>query len=232
MALAIENPQGTAHFRGDPDPFPVLVENGDAGAGVHQHIIDDLVAVGIDEVGHIRGFGGVDQHLAPGRHPHALGLHANGNLVDDFLVDDVGHGDHVVILVSYIEGAAIGMEDEELRVRPRRKVVFNFQRLGVENRDAVVVTGADENFRSIRVHDNSAGTLAHLHSLHHFQLVEINDGDGIVLFVGDIGRSGLRPGHRQGGQTEGSQDTGPRQHSSHSHTRFHSALRFWWPSYG
>ena len=54
-----------------------LLEFREARALVDEDVVDDLVARGVDEVGHVGGLGGVDQHLPVRADAHALGLDAH-----------------------------------------------------------------------------------------------------------------------------------------------------------
>ena len=99
----------------------VFGELGEAGPAVDQDIVGDLVGRGVDEMRHIGGFGGVDQHLAVGADAHAFRLYPDRDLGEHRTLLDVDHGHQVVVLVGDEERVPAGMKDEKLRVGSARQ---------------------------------------------------------------------------------------------------------------
>ena len=85
------------------------------------------------------------------------------------------------------------MQDEQLRIRPRRQGLHEFQGLGVVDLHVVVVAGADHQPFGVLRQDDAARALADLDGLDHLELVAVDDADRVVLLVRDVDRVGARP---------------------------------------
>ena len=143
-------------------------------------------------MGHIRRFGGVDQHLSVRAQRHALRLDADRNLLDRFARRDIHHGDEIIILVRGVEQLSVRAQDEQLGVGARLEIADDGQGLGVEDLNGVIVAGADEQFRAVLAQRDAARAPADLHRIDDGELVGVDDRDRIALFIRDIGRR--RPG--------------------------------------
>ena len=113
---AVDHADCAADLRRYPDMLAVGGEFRDARAAVHQDVADDLAGVGVDEVGHVGGFGGVDQQFAVRADAHAFRLDADFDLVQHLLGADVQHRHHVVVLVGDIQVMAVGMQRQQFRI--------------------------------------------------------------------------------------------------------------------
>src|SRR3546814_1871115 len=96
-AVRIDDADRAADLGGHPHLCPVVGILGDARALVDQHVALDLESLGVDEVRHVGGFGGVHDGLAVGADAHALGLDADRNLRDGGTALEVYHGHQVVV---------------------------------------------------------------------------------------------------------------------------------------
>ena len=100
---------------------------------------------------------------------------------------DVDDRDEVVVFVGDVEPIAVGMQDQELRIGPRRQSFDVFERLCVVNFHVVVVAGADDDPLAVIRHNDAAWALADLGGLDDFQLFGVDNRDGVVLLVGHVG---------------------------------------------
>ena len=186
--LVVDDADSAADLGTDPHLRIVALEFGEARALVDQDIVDDFVARRIDKMGHVGGLGGVDQHLAIGTDPHALGLDADGNFAEHRFRRHVDDGDEIVVFIGDVECFAIGAQNQELGVGTGRKRAYALVGRGVDHFDGIVVAGADQYKLAVAGNGDAARTLADFHRLHGFHGGGIDDGDGVVFFIGDIDR--------------------------------------------
>ena len=171
--------------RAHPDLGVVAGPLGEARALVDQHVVGDLVRVGVDEVGHVGGLGGVDHPLAVVADPHALRLDADRDLGQHLAAGDVDHRDHVVVLVGDVDQRAVRREVHQLGVGPRRQRADDLVRGGVHDLDRVVVGGADVELLAVGAQDDAARPVADRDGRRHLELVAVDDRDRVALLVGD-----------------------------------------------
>jgi hypothetical protein len=62
----------------------------------------------------------------------------------------------------------------------------DFELLGVDHVDDVAVAGRDIDFGAVRTGDDAAGTPCGGYGLDHLERLAVDNGDGVVLFIGDI----------------------------------------------
>jgi hypothetical protein len=139
----VDDADRAADLRGHPNLPAVRGELGRAGALIHQDVGDRFAGGEVDEMGHVGGFGGVDQPFAVRADPHPLRLHPDLNLGDLGPVLDIDDGHHVVVFVGHIEKTPLRTQGQELEVRARGQGMGNLVGGQVQDLDMVRVAGAD-----------------------------------------------------------------------------------------
>ncbi len=191
MGRRIDDAHGAADFRGDPQRLAVRGKLGDARPRVDKDIVRHLEGRGVDEMRHVGGFGGVDEHLAVGADAHAFRLDAYGHLGQNRVLLHVEHRDHVVVLVGDIERIAHRVEDEELRIGSAAQAAKHLARRRVDDLDGVVVAGAEIEKLAVLRDRDAAWPAADLPGRDDFELFGIDHRYGVVLLVRDVDLVGV-----------------------------------------
>src|SRR4051812_12712084 len=143
LLRSVDHADCAADLRRYPDLLAVGGEFGHARAAVHQDIADDLAGVGVDEVGHVGGFGSIHQQFAVRADAHAFRFNADFDLVQDLPGADIQHRHHVVVLVGDIQVLTVGVQRQQFRIGAGGQAVDHFAGGKVDHVDAVVVPDAD-----------------------------------------------------------------------------------------
>src|SRR5271163_1222009 len=190
----IDDRQLSADLRGHPKLRSVRLIGGKSGTRTQQHVGDDLVALGVDEMRHARRLRRAYQHARVGADRHSLGLDSYGNLAQRQPFVDVDDRHHRVVFIGDVQPLPGGIERELLGVRTRWQLPDVLIGLRVEDLDGVVVAERHEYRFSVPGNRYSARALSGRNRRDGFHLVGVDDGDGIALFVrneGEKGRSGI-----------------------------------------
>ena len=103
-----------------------------------------------------------------------------------------------VVFVRDEQELPVRAQAQLLRVGAGRQLADLLQGFRVDNRDRIVVAGANEHLRAVLAERDAARPLAGLDGARDLELVDIDDRDRIALLVGDVG--GHRPGRRKGAE--------------------------------
>ena len=174
-------------------------ELGKSRPAVRQDVVEHLEGLRIDEVHHVGGLGGIDQHPPVGAHTHALGFDADGDLREDPVAVDVDDGHQVIVFIGDVERVPGWMKDKQLRVGSGREVSHDPLALPVNDLDRVVVAGADQKITPILGQRDPPWSLSDLEIIDNRKAFAVDDADGVVLLVRDIDlEAGGMAGHREG----------------------------------
>jgi hypothetical protein len=138
------------------------------------------------KVRHVRGFGGVHEHLAVGAQSHALRLDSDFDFAEPGPPRDVDDRDGVVVLVRHVEDVAGGVRDEQFGVGAWRQRIDDPVAGGIDHLDGVVVTDRHEDVFLILGESDAARPLADLDGFEHLPRGGIDHGDRVALLVRNI----------------------------------------------
>ena len=175
---------------------------------------------------HVRRFGRIDDHFAIGAEAHAFRLDADRNLDHHLTLFDIYGGDHIVIFIGNVEQVCRAVENEQLRVRAGGQVARHFTRLGVDHLDRVIITEANEDGCAIAGQRDAARALAGLDGAHDGQRIKVNDADGIVFFIRNIGHVGAGRGAQGDNNGGGGDEAGKHEIFLGAAGAIHFSLHF------
>ena len=140
--------------------LPSCVNVGDARARVDEDVGQHLERRRVDDVRHARRFRGGGDDLVVGADRHALRLDADLDLGQHLAAGALEHGDVAVVLVGDVDALALVVDVEQLRVGTGAHAAHDFERLGVDDVELVVVADADQHLLEVGRDGDAARALA------------------------------------------------------------------------
>src|SRR5690606_4515923 len=188
--LHIHHADSAADLRGGPENLAVLGELDMAWALIDQGVVHQLVGGGVDPVQHVGGFAGVHRPLAVGADGHAFRLDADFDLRQNCTVFHVHNGNQGIVLVGDIQPPVVRVQGKLLGVSARGQLLDDLAAGQVHYLHRVRVAGADVEQLVVMGKGKAAWAHADFQSLDRFQRVQVDNADGVVFLVGDVGGIG------------------------------------------
>ena len=188
----------------------VVGERGNARARVDEDVGQHLERRRIDDVRHARRLRRGGDDLVVGADRHAFGLDADLDLGKHLAIGALQHRDVAVVLVGDVDALALVVDVEQLGIGTGVHAADDFQRLGVDDVELVVVADANHDLLEVGRDGDAAWALAGGDGLDHLQRFGIEHRDRVVFLVGNENGVGRR--RRADEQRQGKDNKKPSHH--------------------